>query len=93
MPATRPWQEDGRFGLALILVLLAVNLGLMLWLPPMTALHSTVNAASVPVVIGTAEPLHAPVTLYRQSAEARQPVHILGLPEPTLRQETPASAP
>lgn len=80
----RPWQEDGRFGLALVVILLMVNLGLMLWLPRLQPRATPVDSVAMPVIIGSkSDALPSAVTLYSQPSARSQAIHVLGA-EPSL---------
>lgn len=64
---SHPWQEDGRFGLALVAILLAVNLALMLWLPHLVPAPATTAPQNPVVILGAAPAVTSqPVTLYAQ---------------------------
>ncbi len=51
---SKPWQDDGRFAIALVLLLVAVNLLVILWLtpaaPPPAMVHSQTPEAGIPGV-------------------------------------------
>ncbi len=81
--ALRSWQDDARFGVAMLFIVLVVNLGLMLWLPqlqPSTAtmaMQNTTPATPIPTAAANA------LTFYhsRIPETAAPVVHILGAPE------------
>ncbi|MFM9889685.1 MAG: hypothetical protein ACKVOE_03435 [Rickettsiales bacterium] len=84
LPRTYPWQDDGRFGLALVAILVVVNLALLLWLPHLLPQPIATATRNPLVMLGQAAaptPAPLPVTLYAQPSRARlytAPVHVLG---------------
>ena len=71
------WQEDARFGVVMLTLVVAINIALMLWLPTLKNHH---REASPPLItsdanMSTVQPDHritAPVTLYSKSAPAAE---------------------
>lgn len=87
-----PWQEDGRFGLALVLILLVVNLALMLWLPhlrqPPAATDFSALAAPTEQATLTRRTETQPVTLYSQPSRLRLAPSAAALQETPLLPDT-----
>jgi hypothetical protein len=79
-PAAKLWQDDARFGIAMLTIVVLVNLALILWLPHMR----TPSVPTVPVIpvmtlptpvessIGEVEP-SPPLTLYTKPEPAPVP--------------------
>ena len=79
------WQDDLRFGAAMLVIVIAINVALMLWLPH---LHHASDISSRHLTAYTGIPAssadYSPVTLYASPAPA---------PEPTVPTVPAAAAP
>ncbi len=78
-PAQKPWQDDIRFGIALLSILVLVNFALIMWLPHMrtpSAQGTTQTVVTTPAAQAP-KPLEAPLTFYSKPEEPAA-VHVLG---------------
>lgn len=82
-PHGTPWQEDARFGIALLIVVVIINTALV-WGLPLLPDHTvrsgptqvTAKAPTMPDAIGREE---GHVTLYSQPEEERRTIYLLDL--------------